>query len=374
MTPGLYRGLLGVGVLLVAGLLGRATGARGPEASRSVPARKPAAAVAPEAAPASESLSAFASPESCAALVSGRRRLARRPRTARFASWNLHWFPDGKPGRAAAGADVAWLACALSWLDADVIAVQEVKQTAPARVALEQLLRELNRLSGARYVSGMDDCGSRVPQHVGLIWNEARVKASEIGTVAALNPSGDACGRQLRPGLGARLRFPGGLDLTAMSAHFKSMADERALDLRESSFAAVPVLLRELTQRTGDTDLLLLGDLNTMGCEDCQPPLSARDELHAADQALRRGGLRVVRADAAGSHFHDGRATLLDHALASLDMRELEPTALTHVAGACATVAGGGPVSPSGRAAKRVRQRLSDHCPIVLDLSDRDLD
>jgi predicted extracellular nuclease len=190
--------------------------------------------------------------------------------------------------------------------------------------------------------------------------------------VAALNPSGEACGKQLRPGLAARLRFRGGLDLTAISAHFKSMADERALDLRESTFAAVPGVLREVSQRTGDTDLLLLGDLNTMGCDDCSPPVSARDELLAADQGLRRGGLRVVTADAPGSHFHDGQPSLLDHALASLDMRELDPAARTHVAGVCAT--GAGPTPPNGRAAKKLRQRLSDHCPIVLDLSDRDLD
>lgn len=351
--------------MLVAGLLGRASLGQGQGASYA-PAPPSAAAVA------RGSTSAFASAESCTALVGKGQRLPRAAHMARFASWNLHWFPDGKPGRGGVGSDVAWLACALAWLDADVIAVQEVKQTQSARAALEQLLRELNRLSAGRYVSRLDDCGSRVPQHVGLIWDEARVTASDVGVVAALNPSGEACGKQLRPGLAARLRFRGGLDLTAISAHFKSMSDERALDLRESTFAAIPGVLSELSRRASDTDLLLLGDLNTMGCDECSPPVSARDELLAADQGLRRAGMRVVAADAPGSHFHDGRPSLLDHALATLDMRELDPAALTHVSGACA--AGAGKTMPSGRAAKKLRQRLSDHCPIVLDLSDRDLD
>ena len=101
----------------------------------------------------------------------------------------------------------------LAWLDADVVAVQEVKQSPQADQALASAARELNRWSGARYVARLDDCGRRVPQHVGLIWNEARVKASDVATIAALNPHGGACENQLRPGLAARLRFPGGLDL-----------------------------------------------------------------------------------------------------------------------------------------------------------------
>src|SRR5688500_13142789 len=141
----------------------------------------------PVAAPASASASAsvralpgggLGSAESCAVELGAGRRLARPAGTARFASWNLHWFPDGKPGRSGGGTDLAWLACALWWLDADVIAVQEVKQTPHAEVALQQLLSELNRISGARYRAALDDCGSRVPQHVGLLWNEARVQAS----------------------------------------------------------------------------------------------------------------------------------------------------------------------------------------------------
>jgi predicted extracellular nuclease len=323
-------------------------------------------------APSGSTSDAFSSPEACASLASRGDRLPKDPGTARFASWNLHWFPDGKPGASSgAGADLAWLACSLAFLDADVIAVQEIKQTPRAKAAFEQLLRELSRLSGGRYVGRIDECGGRVTQHVGLVWDEARVTASDVRQVAALNPSGEACGRQLRPGLAARLRFPGGLDLTAVSVHFKSMPDERALDLRESSFDALPGVLHDVQRRSRDSDLLVLGDLNTMGCEDCMPPLSAADELRAADQGLRPGGLRIVAADAVGSHFHEGRPTLLDHAVASLDLQELQPSTRTHVAGACATGTG---LSTDRRSAKKRRQRLSDHCPIVLDLSDRDLD
>jgi len=324
----------------------------------------------PSADQAGDGGGAFASAESCEALVGAGQRLPRAIGTARFASWNLHWFPDGEPGQRASGVDLRWLACAMTWLDADVLAVQEVKQTPEAAAALASLLDELNRRSGARYVARLDDCGRRVPQHVGLLWNEARVTASDVQTVAALNPHGSACESQLRPGLAARLRLPGGLDLSVVSAHFKSMTDRRAFGLRRASFNAVPGVLRDLTRAAHDDDFLLLGDLNTMGCDDCAPVVSPRDEVVAFETLLRGAGLRLVAADAAGSELHDGQLTLLDHALAAAAMRELLPGTHSHLAGACA--AGAAPLSH--RAAKKLSRSLSDHCPLVLDLTDRDLD
>jgi endonuclease/exonuclease/phosphatase family metal-dependent hydrolase len=312
----------------------------------------------------------FGSAAGCAAVVGAGERLPRAAGSARFASWNLHWFPDGKPGQSGSGADLKWLSCALGWLDADVVAVQEVKQTPEAVQALALVLGELNRATGARYTARFDDCGSRVPQHVGLIWNEARVSARDFETVAELNPHGQACESQLRPGLAARFRLPGGLDLEAVAAHFKSMADERGFRLRSASFAAIPGVLRALTARAHDTDFLLLGDLNTMGCDACSPKVSGADEVAAAEKLLQAGGLRLLPADAAGSELYEGQLTLLDHAVASSTMRELSPDARTHVEGACAA----GAKAPNGRAAKHMKRELSDHCPIVLDLADRDLD
>jgi hypothetical protein len=305
----------------------------------------------------------------CATELAAGRRLSRAPGLARFASWNLHWFPDGKPGSGGSGADLRWLACALWWLDADVVAIQEVKQTRQAELALGSLLAELSRLSRGRYRARLDDCGSRVPQHVGLIWNEARAHATELETVAALNPSREPCAKQWRPGLAARFRFPGGLDLLTISAHFKSMADLRSVELRRASFTALPGIALKNEARSQDPDLLLLGDLNTMGCASCSPPLTAQQELASVSKALEPAGLRLVPADAPGSHWHEGQTTLLDHAVASGRMRELAPQARSHVVGMCAA---GAP--PARRLAKKVGQRLSDHCPLVLDLTDRDLD
>ncbi len=58
----------------------------------------------------------------------------------------------------------------------------------------------------------------------------------------------------------------------------------------------------------------------------------------------------------------------LDHLVASTGMREIAATA--RVTGYCA-LAGCAPITGAMPAAA---QRLSDHCPVVVDLQDRDLD
>jgi endonuclease/exonuclease/phosphatase family metal-dependent hydrolase len=309
----------------------------------------------------------FASPEACRRAVDAGQRLPRQAGTARFASWNLRWFPDGEPGEGQGDADPTWLACAIAWLDADVVAIQEVKQSPRARRALDALLAQLGSASGGRWVARLDDCGGRVQQHVGLLWNESRVSASVVETVAALNPQGDACRDQLRPGLAARLRLPGGLDLTVVSAHLKSKTDPRAFGLRRKSFAAMPGAFTDLAMRAADTDVLLLGDLNTMGCDACDPPVSATQEQAQVSRELGRAGFTLVPADAAGSELSSGKLSLLDHAVASRSMRELPPGSRAHLAGACE-------IGSSSALRRAARRGLSDHCPLVLDLTDRDLD
>lgn len=298
-------------------------------------------------------------------MLSSGQRLPRAAGTARFGSWNLRWFPDGEPRAGAGATDLGWLACTLAWLDVDVLAVQEIKQTPDAERALSELLVEVNRLSGGRYVARLDDCGSRVTQHVGLIWNEARATAGAFETVAALNPRGSACQDQLRPGLAASFKLPGGLDLTAISAHFKSKTDARAFGLRRQSFAAVPGVVADLAARSRDTDVLLLGDLNTMGCRTCRPEVSALEEQASARQQLAAAGLALLPANGPGTQLYDGRAVLLDHAVSAATMRELPRAARVQVSGFCAG---------RGRATEPARRALSDHCPIVLDLTDQDLD
>ena len=226
------------------------------------------------------------------------------------------------------------------------------------------LLGELRRAETA-----VQQLEARVTQHVGLIWDASRVAGSHVETVAALNPQGGACQDQLRPGLAARFRFPGGLDLSVVSAHLKSKRDERAYLLRGRSFSALPSVATRLRQQFRDADVLLLGDWNTMGCDECSPPVTALQEQAEVRAQLAKAGLSLLPADAPGSYLRGRQSTLLDHAIVSGDMRELPFQARANIVGICAPGAPHG----GGRAA-RFRRSLSDHCALVLDLIDRDLD
>jgi hypothetical protein len=66
--------------------------------------------------------------------------------------------------------------------------------------------------------------------------------------------------------------------------------------------------------------------------------------------------------------YFEGKAGALDHIVASTGMREVAATA--RVTGYCA-VAGCAPLTGPMPAAAA---RMSDHCPVVVDIQDRDLD
>jgi predicted extracellular nuclease len=68
------------------------------------------------------------------------------------------------------------------------------------------------------------------------------------------------------------------------------------------------------------------------------------------------------------TEYHEGKAGTLDHIIASAGMQEVAATA--RVAGycavtGCATIPGAMPAAA---------ERLSNHCPVVVDIQNRDLD
>jgi endonuclease/exonuclease/phosphatase family metal-dependent hydrolase len=314
--------------------------------------------------------SPWASREAClAALTHG--RAPRAAGKARIGAWNLHWFPDGRPGDTpSGGADIEWLACAIAWMNVDVLALEEVKRPPRGDEGLAELRRALERLTGSTFRTVLDTCPLASGQHVGLLYDEQRVKVGPTLTIGALNPRGDACKDELRPGLSGYFRFPGGLDLSVIAAHLKSGSDPRAIEERARSFGAFAEAARVASAAARDADVLLLGDMNSMGCATCAPEVSPSAELTRADAIFAALAPPVARlpASPACSHHFKSRSTLLDWAAKS-DLSELPAGTSVTVSGACGEL--GCEALSAGLAAQAA---LSDHCPIWLDLDDIDRD
>jgi len=323
----------------------------------------------------SQSLNPWASPDACQALVSSGQRLKHAPDKARFATWNIRWFPDGVAGRASApaqGTDLNWLACVIAWLDVDVLALQEVKADALSRTKLESVVAELQGKTGGSWSVALDQCPAHNGQHVAFLYASHKVKTSPFVQYAALNPRASACADQLRPGLGSTFTFPGGLDIHAITVHLKSGVTERDIDLRRRSWAALTDVIATEVKESKDSDVIVLGDFNSMGCHSCELPYGNQQELSELDRQLRIGEspARRVGADFPCSQYFQQQPGLLDHVVITEATRELSPTVRAQVEGYCQNLEC---ESFTGKEPLALR-RLSDHCPLVVELTDRDLD
>ena len=92
-----------------------------------------------------------------------------------------------------------------------------------------------------------------------------------------------------------------------------------------------------------------------------------QEELAVFDRELSPGFRRLSMTPNCTEYF-DGKAGTLNHLVASTGMQEVAATARVTgycaVAG-CATIVGAMPAAS---------ERLSDHCPVVIEIQDKDLD
>lgn len=297
------------------------------------------------------------------------------PRGPRIATWNVRWFPYGTSRESGEqpGTDIAWLACAIATLDIDVLAVQEFVQDPGGQRALRELNAHLDRWTGGRHRAALDACPGNGFQHVGFIYDESRVQLSGARALRALNPGRSACDRGLRPGFGAYARFDSGPDLHLVGVHLDSGQEPRDFGHRQRFGAAIGGVKDELSRAESDADLLVLGDFNSMGCSACTPQVSAPGELAGLSAALEERALvRIpLPAERSCTHYYRGEAAALDHVVAARGMDELPDGARVEVHGPCAEL---GCERIARSASFAAFERLSDHCPLVIELLPLDRD
>ena len=113
---------------------------------------------------------------------------------------------------------------------------------------------------------------------------------------------------------------------------------------------------------------MILGDFNTMGAGDWK---SRNYELKATRRlvAKEKPGFLDLPLTPQCSQYFRGRGGWLDHVLVTKEMKEIAVTS-ARVTGYCA-VAGCKRIKDDYPLAYR---RLSDHCPVMIDVQNRDED
>jgi endonuclease/exonuclease/phosphatase family metal-dependent hydrolase len=286
----------------------------------------------------------------------------------RVGTLNVRWFPDGDArGPGERTTDVDTLAASIAGLHVQALALQELLLHDRGERALGRLRQRLDALTGGRWEIELDRCPrDEGRQHVGLLYDASRAERLAVETVDALSGNdGDGCDGFMRPGLAVALRFTGGLDAWLVTVHLDSGTDDRAFERRARAYDALRDVRARLSRAYADDDVIVLGDLNTMGSD---RGVSGLDEIGALERALDQASFRRLWLEPGCTHLSGGRASMLDHVLVATELREIAPSARARVGGPC------------GERRCRVGRddpwlaHVSDHCPVTVTLAAEDRD
>ena len=281
----------------------------------------------------------------------------------RFSHFNLRNYPlDERPPADDLGfsrrTNICDLEDVLSGLDADVMGFVEVCDTR----RFPPILRRAGGDRPMRILFSQD--GGRGGQHLGVAWNgdafELVEGPMEIHEVVVK--------QGLRPALAVRLRSKRdpSFDFTVVEVHLDSGRDD--LNHRLEQNAIIAEWVRAWVERTGDPDVVLLGDFNTMGGSEIGPT----EELGLVDEILFAAGLGRLGNETGCSQYWEGpgerdgifRPSLLDHVFLS----GLQATGLARSWLHCERLQCGELVSRIGEEDGTFFD-VSDHCPVTFEVA-----
>lgn len=319
----------------------------------------------------------WAGREQCEKVVNRGSRMA-LPSSSRLrvTTWNLRWFPTGKPADqpedVGEPTDLEWLTCAIRWMQIDIVALQEILATPEATRALKILTDNLTTQTGQTWRWYRQPCGRPDDHHVGLVWNETLVSLTNFDSLWQFNSKAidgsNPCTYGLRPGQYAwvQSRTADGVDFHLVTLHLKSGPTVFDVEERHKALNRIDEAMAPFLEQ--DQDVVIVGDFNTMGAGNWN---SRQAEIKNLRRHLEKEkpGFVDLEPTPQCSHYFRGRGSWLDHVLVSRGMQEIPETSV-QVTGYCA-VAG----------CRRIRgdyppayRQLSDHCPIVLEIENQDQD
>lgn len=303
-----------------------------------------------------------------------------KPGNLRIATYNIRNFPRDVMGDPDAGAsaedldveatsrrsvetDLAMAVEVLDRLDFDVLAVQEINDTA----AFEDLLARLGDENGRRYQAVFSTAWPH-PQHTGIVVRSDRlvIEDPKVHGEIATRPT-------MRAGLSARVASikDGGVDFGMLVLHLASgdSAGRARLRAEQASFAAKVVAERRA--ELADDDFVVVGDFNT----------ARQDaEMGAFDAAMAGAASGLSRQDnpsGCTTYYTKGKNPVvqpswIDHVyLASFDERD---RSVPIASGAHCAERSCQPFESSGMESGTSYWGVSDHCPVYFEIADEDRD
>ncbi len=272
--------------------------------------------------------------------------LCDRPGPVMLGSFNIRMFPE-------AGTDLEAVARAISELDADAFAVQEIVEPAVFR----GVLAWASALAGRDYQVALEPAHCprrRGLHHVGVVYDAAKLTLETSRMLGEFTcPPGQPAGMY------ALLRASDGRRLALASVHFSASSKPATITERMAQWTWLVEALPELEAELG-APVVVAGDFNSTGFL-----MEDHVERRFIDAIVAQHALQLPTAALGCSmYWKPGKArlyegSLLDHVLASDGLTFGAPEAF----GMCAELACA-PVSEAPAAWKRV----SDHCPVRVPL------
>ncbi len=280
----------------------------------------------------------------------------------RFAHFNLRNFPlDERPENADLGysrrTNICDLEDALAGLDAQIMGFVEVSDTR----RFPPILRRAGGDRPMRILFSQD--GGQGGQHLGVAWDgdafelvEGPVEIDAIVVKPGLRPA---------LAVGLRSTLDPEMDFTVVEVHLDSGRDD--LEHRLDQVRRLADWLAAWFDRTGDSDLVLQGDFNTMGGH----RISAEEELELVDAILADVGLVRLPNRTGCSQYWEGpggpdgvfESSLLDQVyLSGLDAAGPARSWLHCERHQCGEL-----VSRSGQEDGTFFD-VSDHCPVTFEV------
>jgi endonuclease/exonuclease/phosphatase family metal-dependent hydrolase len=281
-------------------------------------------------------------------------------------------MPEAKPGDDSHRTDLNWLVCTILWMQVDIWAIQESLDTPETRKAWKKVTQLLLEKSGVTWQWTPQRCGRPDDHHIGYLWNTERVTLTHVESLWQFNVKAESpknpCQGGLRPGHYAwvQSREKGGVDFHIIALHLKSGPTVAGVEKRHRALNQIDNAILPLLEQ--DQDVVILGDLNTMGAGDWK---SQGYELKSVRRqvAKEKPGFQDLPPTPQCTHYFRGRGGWLDHVVVAKEMHEVTEVS-SRVTGYCA-VAGCERIKGEYPLAYR---RLSDHCPLILEIRNRDED